>query len=252
MMIRSLTKIVSRLPAMTCARVLVVLACLLTFADGIAESPSAVAIVISGIVRSDVGPEGATFTAPRSQIEEFEAELAGCIERAVMRRHPDIRVVTPRRFYELAFPRLTAAEAPRSLDSLQALLQDDVFRGKLLASGVKQIVVAGGAAQRSYQKGAIQPYYIGGYGAGVAWLWGSIVWDNDSRLAAYVIDIERRVLAAEAESVAKDQSSFGVHIFLPTVSPSDAQGKACSDLGEKVAASLGERAPPAGPRRSVR
>jgi hypothetical protein len=222
------------------ARRLVVFACLLISTDGMAEPPSAVAVVISGIARSDVGSEGGTFTATRRQIEEFEVALAGCIERAVMQRHPGVRVMMPGRFYELAFPRLTAAEAPRSLESLQVLLQDDVFRSTLLAAGVKQIVVAGGAARRSYQTGAVQPYYIGGYAAGVLWLWGSIVWDNESRLAAYVIDIERRVSAAEIQSFAKDQSSFGVHILLPTGNPSGAQEKACSDLGDRVAASLRE------------
>lgn len=238
--------------ACTVSRRLVVLACLLLPTEGIADPPSTVAIVISGIARSDVGSEGGTFTATRKQIEEFEVALAACIERAVTQRHTGVRVMMPRRFYELAFPRLTAAEAPRSLGSLQALLQDDVFRRKLLAAGVKQIVVAGGAAQRSYQEGAIRPHYIGGYGFGVLWLWGSIVWDNDSRLAAYVIDIGRRASAAEVQSAAKDQSTFGVHIFLPTGRPSDAQERACSELGEKVAASLVERAPPAEPRGTLR
>ncbi|GAB3625899.1 hypothetical protein PTE30175_01103 [Pandoraea terrae] len=217
-----------------------VTACGTWTAFAIAQAPpSGVAIIVSGVDSTNVDQGGVAFAASRRALRQTESAIADCIERAVAARYPHVAITRPDDFYRLAFPALTSEEAPRSLESLTILLQDAAFRERLSAAGFGYLIVAGGTTEHREREGSVNLFVLqGGYGGGRAWFWGTAVWDNTSKLTAYVIDLKRQVTDSEVTAAAKDNSSFGIYLYLPVGKPSMAQIDACRQLGTAVAQAL--------------
>ena len=162
--------------------------------------------------------------AREAEAREVEDEIVGCVAGVIRTAHPTVRIVSPEEFRRAAFPDLSPQAAPRSPEYLSLLLNHPVFRERIAPLNIRYLIAVGG---ETVQTGDVAA--AGGPGAAV--IIG--VWARGSRLAAAVLDLKE----ARSEKVAEAMAGgVGMFMFpLPIVIPTPTEGRACQDLGERVA-----------------
>ena len=169
-----------------------------------------------------------------------EGELVGCIRDGIRRAHPELRVVPPDEFRRLAFPDLAPEAAPRSPQYLGMLLDSAAFRERIAPLNLHYLIAISGETRVKQTGGAVAGTAPA---PGGAFLVGGWIWNRDTRLVASILDL--KVTGAPAEMGATAQGTAWLVLIegLPLGAPAFTEGRACAELGDKVARYLVEPRP---------
>jgi hypothetical protein len=171
--------------------------------------------------------------APDTEDVKDEATIVKCITDSLRARRPGQRMVSFEEFQRVAFPRLTPATAPKRPEFLELMFRDAAFRRRIETLNLRYVVYIGGVSEIGKKSGG-GICYIGPVS-------GCVIvreWDRDTRIGATVMDIDRRQVVGKTEARAAGKSWFALVVIVPIGNVADTEGKACWDLGAKLATIL--------------
>jgi hypothetical protein len=169
-----------------------------------------------------------------------ENEVANCLSAPMKDVLPDLRIIPPDEFRQIAFPHLESEVAPVHPEYLTLLLDHPGFRDRMAKIGLRFIIVIGMRTENVDPEGLIAC----GASYGGAGCLGVVVWDRASGLAASILDLKQAQQNVEMQASTTGKSGFAIVGFLPLLFPSRTEAPACADLGEGIARFLtGNHAP---------
>ncbi len=169
----------------------------------------------------------------------LEEDVTECIEDALEETHPTVTILSADEFRQVAFPDLTPEEIPASDWSWELLEHDAAFRERITSLDLRYLITV------SVSEDASRGNLTGDVDGGVI----TLMWEQEPRVVmeAMVLDLKYSRLAGTVSAEATDKSMLGflwvpyVLIFpIPVVKLSFHEGRACDELGERVARFLGQ------------
>jgi hypothetical protein len=172
----------------------------------------------------------------RKKEQDTEEQFAACVRQEVASSNMSVKVITGTQFRAIVFPDIDPRSAPRSMEALRSLIQDQRFRKRVEKGHIDYIAVLGGETRTSETKGGIA--FIGG-GPGAAII-GALWWDHESRLSSLVIDLRRGLEQLQKADDASGTSWFAIFDFIFIAAPSFHETKGCENFGHAAVQALGK------------
>lgn len=163
-----------------------------------------------------------------------EIELESCLENTLIKSDTDFSIIPANDFRQAVFPNFSRAEAPRTAESITHLLGHPEFKKRTEALGLRYLALVGGSTQYQYKDGAVKFYLVGGYSAAIAWFWGKSIWNNEASLNALVLDLNKPAKEELVNIETRDDSSFGIYLYVPIWTPSNVKKTACITLSQQI------------------
>ncbi|MGZ5055885.1 MAG: hypothetical protein ACXWAT_13225 [Methylobacter sp.] len=188
------------------------------------------------IVTSIEGNEKISFILDQSAItdvkdaQKIEKKIEECIDKALKKLNPPVQTVTAESFRNTAFPGIDYLSVPSSLDSLITLLKSSTFRERINPLGLRYLLVL--HSEYSSQSKPVGGCF-GGAGGGVCLAF--IVWSNETKMSACVLDLDQGCNAGEVKATAVGHPWMGIVLIFPMGFPAFSEGPACNALGKQVA-----------------
>lgn len=166
-----------------------------------------------------------TFSAVESSLE---SETVGCVSQSIKASHPNVRVITADEFRRTVFSyRIPEAEAERTR-YLNLLMNQPALRERMIALGIRYIVIPFGKTDMQKAHGG----GIGTYNGYIAF----VVWDRKTNLTASILDVmESRAIGDMHSSASGKPWLFSSQIIFTIGAPAFTESEACKGLGEAVA-----------------
>lgn len=164
------------------------------------------------------------------ETQKVEEKYGRCIADALKRKNPEIRFVPAGKFRTAVFPGLDFASSPRTPGSYRLLLDNPGFQERIVALGIRYLVIVGGSTETQHDFGDI----LCGAGYGGGGCFGLKVWKKTSALAGVIIDFKKSRTAGEVSATVTGKSWFAVLGILPLGMPTFTESRACDELGESV------------------
>lgn len=160
-----------------------------------------------------------------------ETEVVSCLSAAIKDVIPNLHIIPPKEFRQLAFPDLEPNVAPVHPEYLVLLFEHPVFLDRIADVRLRYIVVAGARTETSNPNswgGCVASY--GGGGCLAFW-----VWDRRTDLAATMLDLKQIRQNAEIQASRTRKSIFAIvgGYLLPI--PARTETPACAEVGEGIA-----------------
>lgn len=163
--------------------------------------------------------------------EEMELEIEECIADALAELDPPVGIVSTHTFRDTVFPDIDYLSVPSSLESLLELMKSADFQTRVRGLGLRYLLALHSTySSHSEQMGDC----FGGPGGGGCLV--LIVWDNQAKLSAQVIDVGKGLNRGSITTQATGHPWFGIVLIFPLGFPVFTQGTACHNFGEQVAA----------------
>jgi hypothetical protein len=165
-----------------------------------------------------------------SAFTQTEEELVACLSTPIKSVYPDLYIVPPDEFRRIAFPDLRAEKAPTRPESLALLLDHSVFKERVAKLGLRYLIVVGALTKQP------EPESWGGCALGMTGggCLGVVVWDQESRMAASILDLREPVKPNELTETVTGNPWFAVIGVIPLAMPAPTESKACTDLGATI------------------
>lgn len=157
--------------------------------------------------------------------------VAECLRRALVRQRPGLHVVPPEEFAQVAYPGLEISEAPRQPEYVALLLDDPEFRARIEPLHLRYVVVVGGLTTTRHLWGDIACYY-GCVGLTAA--------EQETRLAATLIDVERSERMREVTASRERREYFAVFVVFPFFKPAGTVSPACRTVAGEILRAVDE------------
>ena len=180
--------------------------------------------------------EKISFILDRSTIKDvedaqkIEVKIEKCIDKALKKLDPPVQTVSAESFRNAAFPDMDYLSVPSSLDSLMTLLKSSNFRERIKPLGLRYLLVL----HSEYSSKAEPVGGCFGGGGGAACL-AFIVWNNETKMSAGVLDLAKVCNAGEVNAQAVGHPWVGIVLIFPLGFPAFSEGPACDALGKQVA-----------------
>jgi len=167
---------------------------------------------------------------------KFAGDVNACAVRAIVEKHPGVRVIPQGEFARTAFPDLPAESAPVSPESMKLLAESNVLRERIAPLNIRYLLYASAVTEIRNDKafGAA----IGGAGGGAAIAGES--WDKQSDYSLAIFDLKTQRSAGSQGSAAGHGWYFVAVVLVPLAagwSPAT-ESQACQELGDRVLATL--------------
>jgi len=157
--------------------------------------------------------------------------VAECLRVAMIRQRPGLRVLAPEEFARVAYPGLEVTEAPRQPEYVAMLLEDPAFRARIEPLRLRYVVVVGGLTATRPLWAHVECYY-GCFGLTAA--------EQETRLAATLIDVERSGSMQEVTASRGDREYFAVFFVFPFYKPARTLSPACKTVAGEILRAMDE------------
>jgi len=157
--------------------------------------------------------------------------VADCLRRAILRQRPGLSVVSPDEFARVAYPGLEVTEAPRQPEYVALLLDDPDFRARIEPLRLRYVVVVGGLTATRNLWTHVECYY-GCFGLSAA--------EQETRVAATLIDVERSGPVREVTASRGDREYFGMFFVFPFYKPARTLSGACRNVAGEILRAMDE------------
>jgi len=169
-----------------------------------------------------------------------------CIENGIKKHNPDQSFISFSKFAQAMFPDNLETHVPKDLESFSKFLADvtdERFYKDALSWGIRYLIFVGGASETVGHGGILTPATAGGTYDILLGVWGVMYWDNQTQLAASILDLHQKETAADnIENTSEDTSWLAMTWFLPMGFPSSTESDSCEDVGNRISKILLERA----------
>lgn len=163
--------------------------------------------------------------------EAMELDMEECIADALAELEPPVGIVPTKTFRDMVFPDIDYLSVPSSPESLFELMTSADFQTRIRRLGLRYLLVL----HSEYSSNA-KPVggCFGGPGGGVCLAF--IVWDNQTKLSAQVIDVGNGLNTGNITTQVTGHPWVGIVLVFPLGFPVFTEGTACRNFGEQVAA----------------
>ena len=160
---------------------------------------------------------------------ETETKFIDCVDKALARGKPPLRVVSGDAFRDDFYPWFEPRTAPRASEDLPAMLSEEALATKLRKEKVRYLVWIEGSTEAHDGGGGISC----AAGPGAAGCVGLVWWEKDSTYEASIWDLENTSSAGQVTADVTGMSVVPALIVpVPMIAPT--QGKACKQLAEQL------------------
>lgn len=161
---------------------------------------------------------------------ETEESFIDCLFEQTSSKEGAIKVISDREFVDALFPWMENRTAPRKVEDMSSLYENELVRDKLEALDTRYIVWVDGTTQRTDQSGSVQCAVATG---GVPACFGFLTWEADSSYEATVWDVSRGIVAGRISAESKGVS-FVPAIIVPIPFIARTQASACISLATQL------------------
>jgi len=173
----------------------------------------------------DGGEDGSRFTVAIVMAyvaRDVEGEAFKCIDMAVRKEFPNIRIIPPEEFRPSAFPDLPPEATIHDPEYLALALSHPKFRERIDSLGIRYLIALRGVTEQRL------------VGAGSGSVAGLIVWNRNTRLAASILDVAKSQEPKELEATAEGNPWLLLLGGVPIMVPAPTESTACQALGKAV------------------
>ena len=168
--------------------------------------------------------------------ESTSESVVKCVENQLHLDRPAQRFVSYEEFSRLAFPDMELQSAPRDPEYLRILFDDPAFRTRIGPLGIRFVIFVGGVTHSNVKSsgGLVGLSPAGGV------LIAFVEWNKATELGASVFDLTKRSPVRQANASASGTPWLLIVEFVPIGATSDTEGRACRDLGRRVASDIAQ------------
>jgi hypothetical protein len=173
---------------------------------------------------------------------KFANDANACAVRAIIEKHPGVRIISQGEFARTAFPDLPSENAPISPDSMKLLAESQVLRARIAPLNIRYLLYTGAVTEIRNDKTGFGAWGGGGVGAAAM----SESWDQQSDYSLAIFDMRTGRNAASQGSASGRGWYFIALLFIVPLAAGSAPGtetQACQDLGNHVLATLESMTP---------
>ena len=163
-----------------------------------------------------------------------EARLSECVQQALHEAGRALKLIPSDEFRRLVFPDFDITSAPRSTDSLVALLKVPQFRQKIDSLQLRYLVTV--REETSYSRSEAVVGGVGGYGAALVIL--GATHEKRTELTACIIDMKSASETGVVTTTADSTGFYGWVVILPIIVPAMTESTACQHFGREVVKSI--------------
>ena len=163
-------------------------------------------------------------------------KVAACVRRSIGSTRPELRVVSPDDFQEIAFPGLTPEETPHEPEYVTVLIEDATFRDRIAPLGLRYLVIVGGLITTRDLWGDM----LCGVGYGGGGCVGLMAAEEETRLVATVFDVKRSGRLRDVTAAHQSREYFAMFVIIPFFKPGVTLTEACRDVTAEILAAIDE------------
>ena len=161
---------------------------------------------------------------------ETEESFIDCLTKETASGKGAIEVMADKEFVNALFPWFENRTAPRNIEQMAKVFENDNIRETLENIDARYIVWVDGTTQRTDQSGSVQCAVATG---GIPACFGFLTWEAGSNYEATIWDIERGITAGRLSAEAKGMS-FVPAIVVPLPFVARTQQRACNSLAAQL------------------